>query len=95
MVSHDDVAMHLPPNEAAAVDDTEPKSTWRSCCFECNREVVLYFTKVTITVAILALAMFRIASNTDPCKDQAFENSLIGLIAGSFIEQGSQRMIKK
>jgi hypothetical protein len=92
MVSHAEVAMHLPPSEAAAV---EPRSTWQSCCFECDREVVLYFTKTAITVSILVFAMFRIASNTDPCKDQAFENSLIGLIAGSFIEQGSQRMMKK
>ena len=86
--------MHIPQNEAAAVDDTF-RSTWQSCCFECDREVVLYFTKTAITVSILVFAMFRIASNTDPCKDQAFENSLIGLIAGSFIEQGSQRMLKK
>ena len=93
MTSHEDVAMHIPPNDEPAVDDT--RSTWQSCCFECDREVVLYFTKTAITVSILAFAMFRIASNTDACKDQAFENSLIGLIAGSFIEQGTQRMLKK
>ena len=88
----DDVIIHASPD--VYVDDVTRK-TWQSCCFECDREVVLYVTKTMITVSILAFAMFSIASNTDPCKDMAFPTGLIGMIAGSFIEQGHQRMAKK
>ena len=95
MVTPEEVAVHVQPNEAAVDDTDTARKTWQSCCFACDREVVLYATKTAVTVSVLVFAMYRIASNTDPCKDQAFENSLIGLIAGSFIEQGSQRMLKK
>ena len=103
--SHADVALHLQPRTVDTVS-IEPKmngvfdvdvsrKTWTSCCFECDREVVLYMTKTFITVAIMTFAMYRIAANDDPCKEQSFEHGLIGMIAGSFIEQGHQRMVKK
>ena len=92
MIAPEDVAMHIPPNEPA-VDPS--RKTWQSCCFACDREVVLYFTKTLITVSVLGFAMYRIASNTDPCKDLSFPTGLICTILGSFIEQGHQRMIKK
>ena len=94
MVTPEDVAVHVQTNEAAVDAPTERK-TWHSCCFACDREVVLYFTKTAITVSVLVFAMYRIASNTDPCKDLSFPTGLICTILGSFIEQGHQRMIKK
>ena len=56
---------------------------------------MLYATKTAITFSILAFAIVRILVNKDPCKDMNIENGLIGLIAGSYIEQGHQRMVKK
>jgi len=93
MVSHEDVAMHIPPLNEPAVDDT--RGTWQSCCFQCDRSVVLYFTKTAITVSVLGFAMHGIASNTDPCKDMSLPTVLICTILGSFIEQGHQLMVKK
>ena len=95
MVSHEDVAMHLPPlNDEPAVDGTSRK-TWQSCCFECDREVILFFTKTITVLSVLAFAMHSIVSNSDPCKDMSFPTGLICTILGSFIEQGHQRMVKK
>jgi hypothetical protein len=95
----EDVVVHTlsiePKTTEHAFDVDVSRKTWQSCCFECDREVVLYMTKTLMTVSIMAFAMFRITSNTDPCKEQSFEHGLIGMIAGSFIEQGHQRMIKK
>ena len=92
-----DVVVH-PPHEPK-IDNTFEvdisRKTWTSCCFECDREVVLYMTKTSITVATMIFAMYRIASHNDPCKELSFEHGLIGMIAGSFIEQGHQRMVKK
>ena len=104
---HEDVVMHLPrsphglhtvsiePKIEAAFEVDLTRREWSSCCFKCDRSVVLYMTKTMITISIMIFAMFRIASNDDPCKEQSFEHGLIGMIAGSFIEQGHQRMVKK
>ena len=95
MVTPEDVAMHIQPNEAAVDDTDTARRTWQSCCFACDREVVLYVTKTAVTVSVLVFAMYRIVSNTDPCKDLSFPTGLICTILGSFIEQGHQRMMKK
>jgi len=84
-----------PKTTTDAFDVDVTRRTWQSCCFACDREVVLYVTKTAVTVSVLVFAMYRIASNTDPCKDLSFPTGLICTILGSFIEQGHQRMIKK
>ena len=88
------VSVLIEPNKETYNVDVS-RRTWTSCCFNCDREVVLFGTKTIITVAILVFAFYRIASNADPCKEQSFEHGLIGMIAGSVIEQGHTRMIKK
>ena len=95
-VEKKDVVVH-PDQHALSVafDDDVNRKTWQSCCFECDREVVLYMTKTLITVSVLGFAMYSIASNTDPCKDLSFPTGLICTILGSFIEQGHQRMKNK
>ena len=87
------VSVSIEPRETYDVDVS--RKTWTSCCFECDREVVLYVTKTAIQVGILIFAMYRIASNNDPCKDMAFPTGLICTVLGSYIEQGHQRMVKK
>ena len=85
---------HLPPSPQDRSDVDVSSKTWKSCCFECDREVVLYATKTLITMTVLGFAMYRIASNDDPCKDLSFPTGLICTVLGSYVEQG-QRMIKK
>ena len=96
---HEDVVVHTlsiePKATTDAFDVDVTRRTWKSCCLECDREVVLYMTKTVITLSIMIFAMYRIASNDDPCQEQSFEHGLIGMIAGSYIEQGSQTMVKK
>ena len=83
----------LEPQDSSDVDVS--RKTWQSCCFQCDREVVLYATKTFITITVLVFAMARVITNTDACKDMSFPTSLIGMIAGSVIEQGHARMLKK
>ena len=87
------VSVSIEPKETYAVDVI--RKTWTSCCFQCDREVVLYATKTVIQMGILVFAMYRIGSNNDPCKDMAFPTGLICTILGSYIEQGHQKMVKK
>ena len=104
MTTPDAVVLHAPPTATRRTVSIEPvdafdvdvsRKTWTSCCFECDREVVLYVTKTLTTMSVLGFAMYRIASNNDPCKDLSFPTGLICTVLGSYIEQGSQRMSKK
>ena len=70
----------------------EPKETihlWRSCCLICVRELVQYFTKTAFAGAILAFACTMIATDDNPSDSPllSWYTSMIGLIAGSYIEQ--------
>jgi hypothetical protein len=69
---------------------TNDGGSWKSCCFECDREVVLYSAKITFSMVTLVFGMYMILSNEDPCKDLAFPVSLVSMIAGSFVEQGQR-----
>ena len=83
----------LRPSVATVV---EPERTvWHSCCFRCDKSVVLFTTKTIFSGAVLAFAIYNIVSNEDPCKDLSFSTGLIGMIAGSYIEQGSFQILKK
>ena len=73
----------------------ETEKEWHSCCFSCDKTVVLYMTKTAFSAIILSFAMYIVLSNDDPCKDLAFPTGLIGAILGSFAEQGHQRMTKE
>lgn len=66
---------------------------WRSCCFTCDREVVQYVTKTIFSATILCFCLFMIGTNKDPCNGLLnWYTGLVGLIAGSYIEQGSAKM---
>ena len=71
------------------------RTVWHSCCFQCDRSVVLYATKTLFSAIVLGFAMYSILTNEDPCKDLSFSTGLVGLIAGSYVEQGSSQMLKK
>ena len=75
---------------------SEPERTvWHSCCFRCDKSVVLFATKSLFSGVVLGFAMYNIVNNSDPCKDLSFSTGLVGMIAGSYIEQGSSHMLKK
>ena len=97
--------VHLPPRHPRAVSvSIEPKQsydvdvtrkTWTSCCFTCDREIVLFATKTAVQFMILVFAMYRIVKNADPCRDMSFPTGLICTVLGSYIESGHQRMLKR
>ena len=80
----------------ATVEEERERTVWHSCCgLRCDRSVVLFATKSLFSGVVLAFAMYNIISNHDPCKDLSFSTGLVGMIAGSYIEQGSSQMLKK
>jgi hypothetical protein len=77
---------------AATEEKSDTREIWNSCCFNCDRDVVMYSSKLIFSLIILSFAMYTVLSNDDPCRDLSFPTGLIGTILGSFVEQGSQRM---
>ena len=69
----------------------EPRHVWRSCCLECDREVAQFIVKTIFQAVILSFACIMIATDDDPGESPllSWYTSMIGLVAGSYIEQTS------
>ena len=75
-------------------DDIDPtRRVWQSCCLKCDKDVVLYASKMLFSVGILAFSMWSIATEQNECKDMGVYFGLIGLVAGSVVESGSSNMV--
>lgn len=69
---------------------------WRSCCFKCDRGAVRYSTKTCFSAVILIFALYEISTNEDPCNPLLnWLTGLVGMVAGSFIEQQAHININK
>jgi hypothetical protein len=86
----EEVNLHV--REGPAATTSETRVIWQSCCLNCDRDVVMYLSKLLFSLTILTFAIYTVLSNDDPCRDLSFPTGLIGTILGSFVEQGSQRM---
>ena len=73
------------------------KRVWRSCCFDCDKEVAQFLVKTIFAGAILAFACIQIATSGEPAADplMSWYTSMIGLVAGSYIEQNTSTRLKK
>lgn len=73
-----------------------PEPAWRSCCFSCEPRVLIYFTKITFSAVTLLWALYMISSNEDACNpNMSWYTGLVGMVAGSYIEQGSHIVKRK
>ena len=87
------VVIH-PQLPQVANDDIDPTlRVWQSCCLKCDKDVVLYASKMLFSVGILAFSMWSIAVEENECKDMGVYFGLIGLVAGSVVESGSSNMV--
>ena len=70
---------------------------WRSCCLECDRSVVQFVTKTAFAGVILGFACTMIASDDNPSDSPllSWYTSMIGLVAGSYIEQAANMTRKE
>ena len=83
--------------EEAEATTEEPRRIWRSCCLECDRELVKFITKTVFAGSILGFACAMIATDGDPSNSPllSWYTSMIGLVAGSYIEQSSNMQGRK
>ena len=77
--------------------DAETRHIWRSCCLVCDREVAQFITKTIFAGAILGFSCIMIATDDDPGDSplMSWYTSMIGLVAGSYIEQAGSLQSRK
>mgnify|MGYP003135240789 CR=1 FL=1 len=63
----------------------EPDEEFKSCCFECDKELVLYFGKMIISGSVLGFSFIMLQN---PANDVAFYTSTISLLLGHFLNSG-------
>ena len=63
----------------------EPDEEFKSCCFECDKELVLYLGKMVISGSVLAFSFIMLQN---PANDVAFYTSTISLLLGHFLNSG-------
>jgi len=86
-----------PEAETEAETTEETRRVWRSCCMECDRQVVQFIVKTIFAGSILGFACIMIATDADPTNSPllSWYTSMIGLVAGSYIEQGTSMQGRK
>ena len=62
------------------MDEKEKENTWRSCCYDCNKNAVMYFTQVSIIVGIMVFCIFKLITDNTCVAQQAYTGLLTLLI---------------
>ena len=70
----------------------EPDEEYKSCCFECDKEFVLYIGKMTISMSVLCFSFLMLQN---PENDVAFYTSTISLLLGHFLNNPISKKEKK
>ena len=60
---------------------TNPDNTWTSCCFIVNKNMVQYFTQVSIIVGIMIFAIYKLSTNETP-EGQTIYMGLLTMMIG-------------
>lgn len=60
----------------------EPDETFKSCCFEVDKDCVYYCGKMIISISVLAFSFLMLQN---PANDVAFYTSTISLLLGHFL----------
>ena len=70
----------------------EPDEEYKSCCFDCDKELVLYIGKMTISMSVLGFSFLMLQN---PANDVAFYTSTISLLLGHFLNNPISKKDKK
>lgn len=63
------------------MDEKEQENTWRSCCYDCNKNAVMYFTTISIIVGIMVFCIYKLSTN-ESCENQTAYMGLLTLLLG-------------
>ena len=63
------------------MEEKEQENTWRSCCYDCNKNAVQFFVQVGIIFFVICFAVFKLISDTSE-GSQTIYMSLLTLCIG-------------
>ena len=63
------------------VPDNDTDNTWKSCCYEMNKNAVQYFTTIGIICGIMSFAIYKLSTN-ESCESQTAYMGLLTLLLG-------------
>jgi len=60
------------------------EKTWKSCCFQVDKEFVRYLTAISISYIVLGLAIYKLINTQENSADKSVYISLITLVLGIY-----------
>ena len=63
------------------IENKEQENTWRSCCYDLNKNAVMYFTTISIIVGIMVFCIYKLTTN-ESCENQTAYIALLTLLLG-------------
>lgn len=60
-------------------NDNDDRTIWRSCCFEINKQYSLFFSKLLISLLVIALCSYQLVVLAD-CQYQSLYSSLLSTV---------------
>ena len=63
------------------MEEKEQENTWRSCCYDLNKNAVQYFTTISIIVGIMVFCIYKLSTN-ESCENQTAYMGLLTLLLG-------------
>ena len=63
------------------IEQKQQENTWRSCCYDLNKNAVQYFTTISIIVGIMVFCIYKLSTN-ESCENQTAYMGLLTLLLG-------------
>ena len=63
------------------MEEKEQENTWKSCCYDLNKNAVMYFTTIFIITGIMAFCIYKLSINLT-CESQTVYMGLLTLLLG-------------
>ena len=63
------------------MEEKEQENTWKSCCYDLNKNAVMYFTTIIIITGIMAFCIYKLSINLT-CESQTVYMGLLTLLLG-------------
>ena len=63
------------------MENIHQQNTWRSCCYDLDKNAVMYFTQIGIIFFVICFAVFKLITN-ESCEVQTTYMSLLTLCIG-------------
>ena len=65
--------------------EAREERSWRSCCFQIERDSTIHFSKLTISVCTMAVCTYQLITLTD-CSAQHMYTAIFSIILGYWLK---------